>query len=611
MKKIKFMDTSFRDGFQSCLGARVKTKDFIPVLEAAVDAGTKSFEVGGGARFQSLYFYCQEDAFDMMDACRKAAGPNINLQSLARGVNVVGLSSQSRDVIKLHAEMFKKHGISTIRNFDALNDIDNLDWSGKCISEAGAKHQIVITMMSLPPGIKDSYSHSADFYIDKLKEILASDIPYDSVCFKDASGTSTPDTVYKTIKAAKKLLGNKVPLQFHTHCTAGVAVAAYIAAANAGVDIIDLAMDPVSGGTGQPDILTMEHAFRHTKFTLGIDMGKIIEVEELFAERLSEYFIPPEAREVSAIIPLSPMPGGALTANTQMMRDNNCLDLYPKVIKAMKEVVARGGYGTSVTPVSQFYFQQAFANVTQGPWKKMTEGYGKMLLGYFGKTPSSPDPELVKLASEELGLEPTKEKVVDINDKDSSLGIDVAKALLEKNNLEATDENLFIAAACEEKGIKYLLGDMPLGIRTKVAEEKAQFERYCKEHPEEAPKTDAKQEDTGNYTVVVDGQQYSVQVAPGDGDIKIENISSSETSAASAPTSSGVIKEIQSPIPGTVMKTLAQVGTKLSSGDTILVLEAMKMEQVVKAEFDCTVKSIEVKVGDTVSADQTVATVTV
>lgn len=141
-KKIKFMDVSFRDGFQSCLGARVKMDDFLPVLEMAKDSGINSFEIGGGARFQSLYFYCQEDAFEMMDRARAIVGPDVNLQTLARGVNVVGLTSQSSDIIDLHAKLFAKHGISTIRNFDALNDVNNLDFSGRCIHNAGINHQV-------------------------------------------------------------------------------------------------------------------------------------------------------------------------------------------------------------------------------------------------------------------------------------------------------------------------------------------------------------------------------------------------------------------------------------------------------------------------------------
>ena len=143
-KKIEFMETSFRDGFQSVFGARVATKDFLPALEAAVDAGMQYFEAGGGARFQSLFFYCNESAFDMMDSFRKTAGPDADLQTLARGINVVGLRQQPRDMIDLHAKMFKKHGITTIRNFDALNDLRNLKYSAERIKAHGLHHQIVI-----------------------------------------------------------------------------------------------------------------------------------------------------------------------------------------------------------------------------------------------------------------------------------------------------------------------------------------------------------------------------------------------------------------------------------------------------------------------------------
>src|SRR5210317_205818 len=197
-KKIDFMCTAFRDGLQSVYGARVLTKDFLPAVSAAKSAGINWMEAGGGARFQSLYFYCNEDAFSMMDQFRATAGPDADLQTLARGVNVVGLESQSGDVIKLHAELFKKHGITTIRNFDALNDVNNLIYSGQCIADAGLKHQVVVSMMALPPGCTGA--HDADFYEMILKQILDADIPHHSVCFKDASGTSTPAIVHETIK---------------------------------------------------------------------------------------------------------------------------------------------------------------------------------------------------------------------------------------------------------------------------------------------------------------------------------------------------------------------------------------------------------------------------
>jgi pyruvate carboxylase subunit B len=602
MKKIHFMDLSFRDGFQSVLGARVKTEDFLPALEAAVAAGTTHFEIGGGARFQSLYFYCQEDAFAMMDACRKVVGPDINLQTLARGVNVVGLSSQPRDIIDLHAKLFKKHGVTTIRNFDALNDIRNLDFSGHCIHNHGLKHQISITLMGLPPGMADTYPHSPEFYADCLKKILAAEIPFDSLCFKDASGTATPKTVFDTVKAARKMLPEDVEIEFHTHCTASMGVSCNMAAIEAGADRIDLSMVPVSGGTGGVDILTMWHRLRGTDYTLDIDYEKYVQAEEVFQECMDKYFIPPEAKETNPLISLSPMPGGALTANTQMMRDNNCLHLYKDVIKAMREVVARGGYGTSVTPVSQFYFQQAFANVTQGDWKKVTEGYGKMVLGYFGHTPAEPDPEIVKLASEQLGLEPTREDVIDINDRNPELGIEAAKKVLRDEKLAETEENIFIVATCGAKGVAFLQGKAPLGIRYKEQEAKAPAAAA----PAPAPQATA---DTGIYTVVVNGQRYNVEVAAGTaGQVQsIQPVAAAPppATAAAPPRADGVA--VAAPMPGAVIRILVGVGDQVKAGQSLLVLEAMKMEVEVKAPADGTVHSLSVGEGDTVAADQTLA----
>jgi len=391
--------------------------DFFPAVEAAKEAGIRHFEFGGGARFQSLYFYLQEDAFKMMDRFREIVGPEANLQTLSRGVNTVMLDTGSRELIDLHAKMFKKHGTTTIRNFDALNDVENLKYSGERITHHGLKHEVVVTMMELPPGCKGA--HDVAFYEKVLREILDAGIPYDSVCFKDASGTSNPKKVYDTIAMARKLLPSDIHIRLHTHETAGVSVPCYMAALEAGADGIDLAASPVSGGTSQPDILTMLHATKGTDFDLGgLTQEKILTYEEVLKDSLKDYFMPPEATQVSPLIPFSPMPGGALTANTQMMRDNNMLDKFPAVIDAMREVVEKGGYGTSVTPVSQFYFQQAFNNVIFGDWKKIADGYGKMVLGYFGKTPTTPDSEVIKLASEQLKLEPTSENAIDIADND-------------------------------------------------------------------------------------------------------------------------------------------------------------------------------------------------
>ncbi len=510
-KYIDVMDTSFRDGFQSVFGGRVLLKDFLPALEAAVHVGFRHFEFGGGARFQAPLFYLNENPFEMMDTFRKVTGPDANLQTLSRGINTVALDTGSREVVDLHAKTFSKHGTTTIRNFDALNDYHNLQYSAECIVKHGLKHEVVVTLMELPPGC--SGAHDVPFYEKTLRQILDSGIPYHSVCFKDASGTASPQKVFETIKMARKMLPDGTHIRLHTHETAGVSVACYLAALEAGADGIDLACAPVSGGTSQPDVIIMLHALKGKPYDLGLDIEKIREYEEVFVDTLKDYFIPPEATQVSPMIPFSPMPGGALTANTQMMRDYKILDKFPQVIKEMREVVTKGGFGTSVTPVSQFYFQQAFNNVMQGPWKQIADGYGKMVLGYFGKTPVAPDPEIVKIAEQQLNLPPTTENPLDISDRNPKKGLKHWAEVLKSENLPVTDDNLFIAASSEQKGILFLKGDAKINVR-KLSDEK-------KEEPKPAPAPPKQEEpkpaETLNsvhtkFKITLNGESYEVDV---------------------------------------------------------------------------------------------------
>lgn len=278
------------------------------------------------------------------------------------------------------------------------------------------------------------------------------------------------------------------------------------------------------------------------------------------------------------------MPGGALTANTQMLRDNNMLDRYQELIDNMNEVVARGGFGTSVTPVSQFYVQQAFNNVLFGKWKRIADGYGKMVLGYFGKTPVKPDPEIVKIAAEQLGIEPTTKTVLEINDADPNKGVTAAKKMLGDAKLPITDENIFIAGACKEKGIQFLQGKGTIGVR--------------KQKPREAGTPGGEE---GGYTVkvngktyavelhgdkaVVNGQEYAIDVKDG-----IEKVAPGGSAAPSVPDGEG--QEVKAPVPGIVLRLVAAEGDPVSNGDVLMVMEAMKMEMPVKSPADGTVQSL-------------------
>jgi len=319
---------------------------------------------------------------------------------------------------------------------------------------------------------------------------------------------------------------------------------------------------------------------------------------------MDKYFMPPESMQVSPKIIFSPMPGGALTANTQMMRDNKCLDKYDKCIEEMREVVAKGGFGTSVTPVSQFYFQQAFRNAMQGKnpdgsWKMDPNGYGKMVLGYFGKTPVAPDPQLVKWASEQLGLEPTDKPVVELNDANPKLGIAYNTQLLKDNGIEVTEENIFIAAACGEKGINFLKGDKPFGIRYKE-EEKPAAKGGAKAYTANVDGVNVAVElnAAGDaYTAKVNGKNFTVKLTEG------------TAAAAAAPVASGAASAMTAPMPGTVMKIMVKPGDQVKNGDTVIVLEAMKMETPVAADKDGVIASVDVAVGAVVAEGDALLTI--
>ncbi len=597
-KQIKVMDTSFRDGFQSIYGAKVLVEDFIPALQAAVDAGLKHFETAGGARFQAPIFFCNENSFETMDKIRAAVGPDVTLQSLARGVNVVGLNSQPRDIIDLHAKMFAKHGVNVIRNFDALNDVNNLIDSANSIKKHGLNHEVTITMMELPYGCEGA--HDVAFYERVLRNILDSGLPFDSLAFKDASGTSNPRKVYATVKMAREILGENAHIRFHSHETAGTGLAAYLAALEGGADGIDLAMKPVSGGTGQPDIISMWHALKGTDYDLGLDIKKIMETEEIFKECMKDYPISPISLAVNPILIQAPLPGGATATTVNQLKDMGMLDKFPKLIANMKEVVERGGYATSVTPVSQFYAQQSFLNaISEKPWDQANPGYAKMLLGYFGKTPCEPDPELVKWASEKLGMEPTTEHVVDINEKDPDKGIEAAKKRLEEAGLPVTDENIFISAACKDgnvdKGIEFLLGKGVVSVnKSSGAVQKS---------------TSATSKD--GCTVTVNGKKYAVKlngskavVNGKEYDIAVKD-GIEETKSLSA----GEGTEVKAALPGNILRIEVAEGDEVTEGDVLLVVEAMKMETEIKSPVSGKVISIEVSQGDAVQNGQTMVVI--
>ena len=202
-KKIRVMFTPFRDGLQSSFGGKVRLADILPAMEfAAKEAGIRHLEFGGGARYQAPYFYVGENPFECMDKMREAVGPDVDLQILTRSVSGVTLTTQRLDALDLQAKLMARHGTTWDRNFDYMNDVDNLEKTGKPIIDSGMHHQVCVALMGLP--FKDDTVHTAEFYIDVIKKLLDRGVHIDSVCMKDASGTTDPKTCYDTASRSQE-----------------------------------------------------------------------------------------------------------------------------------------------------------------------------------------------------------------------------------------------------------------------------------------------------------------------------------------------------------------------------------------------------------------------
>ena len=593
------MFTPFRDGLQSVFGGKTRLQDILPAVEASAALGIRHFEFGGGARFQAPFFYVGEDPFHCMSEIRKVVGPEPDLQILTRSVSGVTLTTQRTSALALQAKLMHKHGTTIDRNFDFMNDVDNLVKTGRPIVDSGMHHQVCVALMGLP--FQSDQAHTPEFYINIVRELLKRDIHFDSVCLKDASGTTDPHTCHETAKGIKAILPPEIPLIQHTHDTASTAVACYMAGIAGGVDGIDLAVRPLASGTSQPDIRSMAHALKGTGYSLDIDHTKMDEIESLLNEGLADYEFNPVTTSADARVVGFPMPGGAIGPNVHMMQSAGILDKYGAVLAEFPEVVRAGGGWTSVTPGSQQYWLQAFNNVLHGRWKKIDPGFGKSVLGYFGKPPLSPDLEVVKIAAEQLELSPFDGDPLE----EAPDTLAEAEAALKERGIEVTEENKFLVAAAIVPDKNMELNE---GIRLLEGRSKITLPLKKKEPAGGAATLTAPTKT--KVTVNAEGgtRTYEVIIEP--------PASAAAPALAQTPPSSGgggQATDVFSPFEGNVelVEVSVKVGDTVTLGQVVAAVEAMKAKHDVKAPCAGRVSAVHAVIGNEVSAGKPILTIEV
>ncbi|MDO4393094.1 MAG: oxaloacetate decarboxylase subunit alpha [Bacillota bacterium] len=389
MGKVKFTETVLRDGHQSLIATRMTTEEMLPILETMDNVGYHSLEMWGGATYDACLRFLDEDPWDRLRIIRKHI-KKTNLQMLLRGQNLLGYKHYADDVVDEFVDKAISNGMDIIRIFDALNDTRNLEAAVKATKKWGGHAQGCVSYTISPV-------HTSETFVKLGKEI--EEMGCDSFCIKDMAGLLSPQTTYDLVKALKKEL--TIPVELHTHATSGLGSMTYMKAVEAGVDIIDTAISPFSGGTSQPPTEPLAAAFAETDRDPELDMALLNEVAEHFRPIREKYIksglLDPKLMGVDINTLIYQVPGGMLSNLVSQLKEANAMDKYEEVLKEVPRVREDFGYPPLVTPSSQIVGTQAVLNVLMGERYKMVPNEARNLVkGMYGRTTLPIKEELVK-----------------------------------------------------------------------------------------------------------------------------------------------------------------------------------------------------------------------
>lgn len=397
MQPLKITDTTLRDGHQSLWATRMRTKDMLPILEKLDHIGYHSLEVWGGATFDVCLRYLGEDPWERLRIIRQRV-KKTKLQMLLRGQSLVGYQHYPDDVVRAFVKKSVENGIDIIRIFDALNDLRNMEVAIEATKEAGAHAQGTVVYTISPV-------HSMEHYLETALELQ--DMGVDSICIKDMAGLLSPYLAYELVSLFKKYL--KVPIQLHSHYIGGLALGAYLEAARAGVDVVDTASVPLAFGASQPPVETVVRALQGSPYDPGLDMTALFEVAEYFEElRKKRGFERGVTRISDMQVFEHQVPGGMISNLISQLKDQKAGHRLPEVLAEIPKVRAELGYPPLVTPTSQIVGTQAVLNVLTGKRYKLIPGEVRAYVkGEYGRSPAPIDEELRRLI---IGDEPVSQR---------------------------------------------------------------------------------------------------------------------------------------------------------------------------------------------------------
>ena len=390
MGKVKVTETSLRDGHQSLMATRMTTAEMIPIIKTMDKVGYYAMEVWGGATYDAEIRFLNEDPWERLREIRKRV-KNTKLQMLLRGQNLLGYRHYADDIVEKFVELSIKNGIDIIRTFDALNDIRNVKKVVESTKKYGGHSQLAICYTISPV-------HTIEYY--KKLAFEMQNMGADSIAIKDMSGILLPNVAYKLVNELKSILN--IPLELHTHSTAGMAGMSVLKAIEAGVDIIDTAISPFGGGTSQPPTESIVRALQGTEYDTGLNLELLKEVEEYFKPIRKKYIdngiLNPKALEIEPNIVEYQLPGGMLSNLLSQLKAQNAQDKYEDVLREIPKVRKDLGYPPLVTPMSQMVGTQAVFNVLTGNrYKMIPKEIKDYVKGMYGKSPVPISDEIKKI----------------------------------------------------------------------------------------------------------------------------------------------------------------------------------------------------------------------